>query len=41
MVNELAPLFAVMILTLVVMAGLLVIFKRWMRRRDKLIENQH
>jgi hypothetical protein len=41
MVNELAPLFAVMILTLVVMAGLLMIFKGWMRQRDKLLEDRH
>lgn len=41
MVNELFPLFVAMGITLFVMAGLLVIFKRWMRQRDKLIENQH
>ena len=40
MVNELVPLFAAMGITILVMIGLIMIFKRWMRQRDKLIGNQ-
>jgi len=41
MVNELVPLFGAMFIVIVVMVGLIMIFKRWMAQRDKLLENQH
>lgn len=34
--HELLPLFAVMMVTLVVLAGLVAIFRRWMSRRDRI-----
>ena len=41
MVNELVPLFGAMLITIVVMVGLIMIFRRWMRQRDKLVEGRH
>lgn len=35
--DELYPLFAVMIFTVAVMLGLIGLFRQWMIRRDKLL----
>ncbi len=40
MVNELFPLFVAMGITIAVMIGLLIIFRRWMEQRDKLLEGR-
>jgi hypothetical protein len=37
--DELYPLFAVMIVTVIVMFGLVGFFKRWMEQREKLLSS--